>query len=239
MPIPRLTPSSRKCAVAKTLAYDSAVSSIRIASLQARKEEAARSTQHGHAFEDQLGLVIAAEAQRLNDPYVPTGCTAGAIKNCKTGDFVSILGPDSAAPNARVVWEAKEDKSYDLRRALSEIEEARKNRQAQVGVFVFSRNTAPNTLQSFARYGSDLVTTLLHGKRVEHLRGALERDPRSLLPDGERRQKYRNQTILSPGKSIAGMSGDLQHELPVTAFVEQTPHIRSLHRQTAEDKRPR
>jgi hypothetical protein len=128
-----------------------------LASLQARKEEAARSTQHGHAFEDQLGLVIAAEAQRLNDPYVPTGCTAGAIKNCKTGDFVSILGPDSAAPNARVVWEAKEDKSYDLRRALSEIEEARKNRQAQVGVFVFSRNTAPDTLQSFARYGSDLV----------------------------------------------------------------------------------
>src|SRR5437868_2798452 len=35
------------------------------------------------------------------------------------------------------------------------------------------------------------------------------------------------------------MSGDLQHELPVTAFVEQRAHIRSLHRQTAEDKRPR
>jgi hypothetical protein len=128
-----------------------------LAALQARKEEAGRSTQHGHAFEEQLGLVVAAEAQHLNDLYTPTGSTVGAIKNCKTGDFVTTLGRDSAAPDARIVWEAKEDKSYDLRRALAEIQEARKNRQAQVGVFVFSRNTVPAALQSFARYGSDLV----------------------------------------------------------------------------------
>lgn len=84
-----------------------------------------------------------------------------------------------------------------------------------------------------------LSTALLHGERVQHLRGALERDPRIPLANGERRQKYGDEAILAPRKSIAGVPGDLQHELPVTAFVEQTPHIGSLHRQTAEDKRPR
>lgn len=128
-----------------------------LAALQARREEAARSTRHGHAFEYELGLVLGAESQRLSDPHEPSGCSTGAIKNCKTGDFVTTLGPDSAAPGARIVWEAKDDKSYDLKRALSEIGEARKNRQAQIGVFVFARNAAPEALQPFARYGSDLV----------------------------------------------------------------------------------
>jgi hypothetical protein len=128
-----------------------------LAGLQARRDEAARSTRHGNDFEDQIGLIIAAEAQRLNDPYEGTGVTTGAIKNCKTGDFVTTLGPDSAAPGARIVWEAKEDKSYDLKRALAEIEAARKNRQAQSGVFVFSRTAAPDGLQPFARYGNDVV----------------------------------------------------------------------------------
>jgi hypothetical protein len=130
-----------------------------LATLQARKEEAARSTRHGQTFEEQTGLLIASEAQRLNDPYELAGMTTGAIKNCKIGDFVTTLGPDSAAPGARIVWEAKEDKSYDLKTALAEIEVARKNRQAQIGVFVFSRITSPESLQPFARYGNDIVIT--------------------------------------------------------------------------------
>jgi hypothetical protein len=127
-----------------------------LASMQARREEAAKSTQHGHTFEGQVGLVLAAESQRFNDQHEATGTTTGAIKNCKIGDFVTELGPDSAAPGARIVWEAKDDKSYDLKRARTEMDEARKNRQAQVGVFVFARNAAPDSLQPFARYGNDL-----------------------------------------------------------------------------------
>ncbi|MCZ2074599.1 MAG: hypothetical protein LC130_06305 [Bryobacterales bacterium] len=128
-----------------------------LAAMQIRREEAAKSTLHGHDFEGQLGIVLAAEAQRFNDLHEATGSTTGAIKNCKMGDFVTELGPDSAAPGARIVWEAKDDKSYDLKRALAEVEEARKNRQAQVGVFVFGRGAAPDTVQSFARYGNSLV----------------------------------------------------------------------------------
>jgi hypothetical protein len=67
------------------------------------------------------------------------------------------LGRDTAAPGARVVFEAKEEQGYSLKNALAEIENARKNRLAQVGVFVFSKKTAPPDLRSLARYGHDVV----------------------------------------------------------------------------------
>jgi hypothetical protein len=37
------------------------------------------------------------------------------------------------------------------------MDEARKNRDAQLGVFVFSKQTAPEGLMPFSRYGDDLV----------------------------------------------------------------------------------
>lgn len=128
-----------------------------LAKLQATKQEAARSTRHGTTFEEQLGAFLANEAQRLGDVYQAIGATTGLKKNCKVGDHLIELGPDSSAAGARLVWEAKQDKSYDLRAALCEMDEARKNRDAQLGVFVFSKQTAPDGLQPFSRYGDDLV----------------------------------------------------------------------------------
>jgi hypothetical protein len=128
-----------------------------LAALEARKEEAGRSTRHGLAFEDALGDLLASEAQRVGDVHRATGATTGAIKLSKVGDHVIAMGPDSSAPGAHLVFEAKEDKSVDLRAALDEIERARKNRSAQVGVFVFSARTAPEGLQPLARYGDDIV----------------------------------------------------------------------------------
>jgi hypothetical protein len=128
-----------------------------LSALQARREEAARSTQHGRTFEEQLGELLVVEAQRQGDLPEATGSSTGLIKNCKIGDYVVELGPDSAAPGARIAWEAKDDQSYDLKHALAEIEEARKNRQAQIGVFVFSKQAAPGGQQPFGRYGHDLV----------------------------------------------------------------------------------
>ena len=128
-----------------------------LAALEARKEEAGRSTRHGLAFEDALGGLLAGEAQRLGDVHRATGATTGAIKLCKVGDHVVQMGPESSAPGAQLVFEAKEDKSVDLRGALDEIERARKNRSAQIGVFVFSARTAPEGLSPLARYGDDIV----------------------------------------------------------------------------------
>jgi hypothetical protein len=125
--------------------------------LQTQRETAAKSTLHGLTFEDSLGVVLAAEAARVNDVHEATGTTCGAISHCKIGDFVTTLGPDTAAAGARIVWEAKTNKSYDLAGALRELDQARKNRQAQVGVFVFSRNAAPDGVEPFVRYGNNLV----------------------------------------------------------------------------------
>jgi hypothetical protein len=67
------------------------------------------------------------------------------------------LGPESAAPCAKIVVEAKEDASCDLAAALAEIETARHNRDAESGLFVFSKKTAPAGLEPLARYGNDVV----------------------------------------------------------------------------------
>ncbi len=128
-----------------------------LARLDSRRAEAARSTTHGTAFEDQLIGLLTTESQKFGDVCEATGNTIGAIKNCKVGDCVIEFGPESQAPGVRVVWESKEDKSYDLKRALAELDRARKNRHAQIGVFVFSQSTAPAGLATFNRYGSDVV----------------------------------------------------------------------------------
>jgi len=128
-----------------------------LARLDTRKHEQARAPRHGIVFEARLGELLAAEAQRLGDVHEATGETTGAIKLCKKGDHVVSLGAESAAANARVVWEAKDKQQFSLRAALAEIDEARRNRQAQVGVFVFSRETAPAGLEALQRHGSDVV----------------------------------------------------------------------------------
>jgi hypothetical protein len=130
-----------------------------IATLTAQRAERARGTRHGEEFEAAVGTVLAAEAQRVGDIYEATGTTTGLIKNCKVGDHVLTLGPDSPAPDVRVVFEAKQCKSVDLKGALAELDVARKNRQSQVGVFVYSKRSAPDGLETLARYGSSLVVT--------------------------------------------------------------------------------
>jgi hypothetical protein len=128
-----------------------------LARLDTRKKEEARAPRHGIEFEDRLGALLADEAQRLGDLHESTGDSTGVIKNCKVGDHVVELGSESAAAHARVVWEAKDKQGCSLRAALEEIDEARRNRQAQVGVFVFSSATAPAELESLQRHGSDIV----------------------------------------------------------------------------------
>lgn len=130
---------------------------VTLESFKARREEAARSTRHGGEFEEAVGSVIQAESQKSGEVFEETGNKTGAIAYCKMGDQVVTLGAESAVPDARIVVEAKEDKSYDLVKALKEIEQARQNREAQVGIFVFSKNTAPAGLDPFSRHGKHIV----------------------------------------------------------------------------------
>ena len=114
--------------------------------MMARREEAERSTQHGLVFEDAVCQYLEFHAQQTGDIATRTGQTTGLIKNCKRGDCVVELGPDSAAPAAKIVVEAKEEASYTLPKARAEIEIARKNRDAQIGLFIFSKKLRPRAL---------------------------------------------------------------------------------------------
>lgn len=130
---------------------------VTLESFKARREEAARSTRHGGEFEEAVGDILLSESQRSGEVFEETGSKTGVVAYCKMGDHVVTLGAESAVPGARIVVEAKEDKSYDLVKALKEIEQARQNREAQVGIFVFSKNTAPAGLDPFSRHGKHIV----------------------------------------------------------------------------------
>jgi hypothetical protein len=148
-------------ATIERMARDSADFQVKVgealARIDTRKREEARTPLHGIQFEERLGALLAGEAQRLGDLCEATGDTTGQIKNCKVGDAVIELGVESSAAHARIVWEAKDKAGYTLRAALQEIDEARRNRRAQVGVFVFSRATAPVDLEILQRHGVDVI----------------------------------------------------------------------------------
>ncbi|MCA9087261.1 MAG: hypothetical protein KDA90_01360 [Planctomycetaceae bacterium] len=127
-----------------------------LAAMKARREEAQRSTRHGVEFEQLLAEQLQKEAQRLGDISEPSGHTTGVIRNCKIGDIVIELGPDTIAPGAKIVVEAKQKDKYTLADARKEIAEGRANRVAQVGLFVFSQRTAPEGLEPVARIGDDV-----------------------------------------------------------------------------------
>ncbi len=124
--------------------------------MKAQRQEAARSTQHGNVFEDVAAELIQKEVRKSGDIPDRTGNKTGSIKNSKVGDMVVELGADCTAAGARFVVEAKEDGSYTLAKACTEIETARKNRDACVGLFVFSQKTAPEGMESFVRQGNDV-----------------------------------------------------------------------------------
>ncbi|MEX0717624.1 MAG: hypothetical protein WD066_13610 [Planctomycetaceae bacterium] len=127
-----------------------------LAEMRMQRKEAARTTLHGHDFETAVFECIQQQAQRQGDVPTSTGNTTGLIRNCKKGDCVIELGPESAAPGAKFVIEAKEKAGYALPEARAEIEEARKNRDAQVGLFVYSSKCAPAGLEPLARFGHDV-----------------------------------------------------------------------------------
>lgn len=94
-----------------------------------------------------------------NHGYViePTGNAVGLRPNCKVGDVVVHFPPDHPFAGSRVVIEAKRDQSYNVSRALDELATARKNRNAEVGIFVMARSHAGPGFRSFGRYGQDVI----------------------------------------------------------------------------------
>jgi hypothetical protein len=129
---------------------------VSLAKMITKREESQRSTQHGIAFEEAVCEFLQRQSQHKGDQFEWTGNKTGQIKNCKIGDFLIELGPDCSAAGAKVVVEAKEEAGYCFADARKEIEKGRENREAQIGLFIFSQRTAPAGIDPFARYGNDV-----------------------------------------------------------------------------------
>jgi len=128
----------------------------KLASLVTRHQEEMRSTTYGVSFEEDFCTFLQRKAQKAGDVFTATGSKPGAIPKCKTGDAVIEIGSEAAAAGERIVFEAKSSKKFSLADAQQEVEEARRNRNASVGVFVFAKSTAPAGLQPFTRIDHDL-----------------------------------------------------------------------------------
>ncbi|ODA32132.1 hypothetical protein [Planctopirus hydrillae] len=128
-----------------------------VAALKARKQEKARSTRHGDDFQEAIGEFVEADARIRGDVFENTTSKVGRIPRAKTGDFVVTMGPDSSAAGGAFVIEAKQEQGYDLKSILTEIGQARTNRDAAVGIFVLSSLAAPEGMEPLARYGNDIV----------------------------------------------------------------------------------
>ncbi|MEE9311853.1 MAG: hypothetical protein V3V10_05505 [Planctomycetota bacterium] len=130
--------------------------------LRGAKKERDKSPSGGFDFEH---FVSDAIRQRIpnTDLFDDTGEAVGQIKASKVGDHVQILGEDSIAPGVRIVYESKRAENYSLAKALAELEIAKKNRDAKIGVFILAASSVRNSKKMQAEFDSTLQR---HGSNI-------------------------------------------------------------------------
>jgi len=127
-----------------------------LARIETRKSEALRNTQGGVEFEDAAIAFVRAATQGAPCVLDVTGRTPGAGR-CKKGDAVLRFTAESAFVGTAVVFEAKRETGFTAQQALDELDEARKNRHAAVGVFIMARTHASPNFPRFARCGNNVL----------------------------------------------------------------------------------
>ena len=108
-------------------------------------------------FNGELRAFFERQGHRLGDVVEHTADRSGRVRGSRKGKLVVELGADCAAASARIVVEADPGASFTLAGALDELEEARENREAGVGLFVFPRHDYPEGLPPLERHGNDVV----------------------------------------------------------------------------------
>jgi hypothetical protein len=127
--------------------------------LEERRRGDSRSARGGTTFEEATLRFIQRSVQGAPVVADSTGNSVGARPGCKVGDQVLRFAAESIYAGAVLVVEVKHDASYTVTKALAELEVARSNRGAQVGLFVMARSHAPAGFPDMARYGTDILVT--------------------------------------------------------------------------------
>ena len=126
----------------------------------ARSGERARSAAKGADFEDLIELELGAIARGANDSVERCGTDAGDAGRSKKGDFVLTLAPDAThGSDLRIVIEAK-DRRMSTREIREELREAKTNRDAVVGVVIFTPHHAPTGVAPFDIRAGDVYAVL-------------------------------------------------------------------------------
>jgi hypothetical protein len=130
------------------------------AAQSARAGERARSAAKGADFEDLLEAQLGEIARGANDLLERTGTDAGDAGRSKKGDFVLTLDPDLCrGSDLRIVVEAK-DRRISGREMREELREAKVNRDAAVGLVVFTPQHAPAGIAPFDVRAGDVYVVL-------------------------------------------------------------------------------
>lgn len=129
-----------------------------LARLEERKRGDAKSPRGGFSFEEAVIRFVQRAVQGAPIIAEATGSSAG-LGRSKVGDQVLRYTSESLFEGATIVVEAKRDLSYGETKALRELEEARTNRNASVGLFVMARSHAPVGFPAFVRRGQDVLVT--------------------------------------------------------------------------------
>ncbi len=130
------------------------------AAAAARAGERAKSSAKGGDFEALLEGMLGDIARGANDLIERTSTEAGDSGRSKKGDFVLTLDPAVArGAELRIVVEAK-DRKVSGREMRDELREARTNRDAAVGLVVFTPQHAPAGIAPFDVRAGDVYCVI-------------------------------------------------------------------------------
>lgn len=124
--------------------------------METKRTQDQKTTRGGLDFEDSVVAFVRAATQGAPCVFDATGATSG-VGRSKKGDALLRFTEESAFAGVGVVFEAKREHGYTVQKALAELDDARKNRNAVAGVFVMARSHASDVFPRFARYGSNVV----------------------------------------------------------------------------------
>lgn len=126
------------------------------------KAAVAKEAERGHAkgieFESALYEPFALFARRPGDETENVGSIPGKQRK-KTGDYVATLDETTGAPGTRFVVEVK-NQAVKFKAAIEELEEAKENREASIGIYVFAKGCEPTEVGDFRRVGEDFFCTV-------------------------------------------------------------------------------
>lgn len=168
----------------------------------------------GMDFEASLYESFADMGRTFGDETENVRGIPGAMRK-KTGDYVAVLGETTGAPGETVVVEVK-NQAYKFKQAIDELQEAKKNRQAAIGIFVFAKGCEPREVGDFRRVGEDYFCTVDKAALDQH-------DP--LLYFEAAYQVARTMAVASARQASSG-AVDLQRIRDNTdALIESTARI--------------